>query len=203
MAFKFYNNIWKTHQHLLSSSITTNQQSIKKLWAYVAIAFNKVDTERLKLVGPDRLCAEWILKNGGGVCFTAAPSKYLRDYNLLPGENVRLQLKEIDGTNSSIMKIGFDHLKDCKYIDKIILHNCKHLESDSLEGLLHVRDTLKFLQVSGCYNFADKSLMPLKELKNLQKLILFDLQYVNNLNNVVVELLKSLPKCEISTNMEN
>uniref|UniRef100_T1GTS5 Uncharacterized protein n=1 Tax=Megaselia scalaris TaxID=36166 RepID=T1GTS5_MEGSC len=103
----------------------------KNLWTYVAHAFNQVDHQRLECVGPDRLCAEWVLKNGGAVEFFEIKG-FLKDYNLLPPEEIQLSVKTIDASNSSIMKIGFEHLIGCRKLDKIILHNCKHLEDDGL-----------------------------------------------------------------------
>lgn len=171
----------------------------QQLWGYVAIAFNKVDPDRLKLVGPDRLCAEWVLKNGGAVKFIQGPSSFLRDYNSLPPESTRVQIKEIDGTDSSVMKLGFDHLKSCRHIDRVVLHNCKHLEEDGLTGLPHIKDTLTHLQVSSCHNLNGNGLMALKELTKLQTLLMFDLIGVKDLNKVVSELKKHLTGCTIDT----
>lgn len=41
---------------MFSSGI--NRQ-MRNFFAYLRIAFNKVDTQRLEEVGPNRLCAEW------------------------------------------------------------------------------------------------------------------------------------------------
>ncbi|XP_055855028.1 ATP synthase subunit s, mitochondrial [Episyrphus balteatus] len=176
-------------------------QNIKsrQLWAYVAIAFNKVDHDRLKLVGPDRMCAEWVLKNGGAVSFVQAPGRLLQDYNALPTPSTRVQIKEIDATDSSIMKLGMEHLKSCKHIDRVILNRCKHLESDGLTGLTHIKDTLKHLQISSCYNIDDQGLLVLKELTQLKSLLMFDLTAVNDLEKVIEEIKPHLKECTIST----
>lgn len=39
------------------ATIITNQY--RNFFPYLRIAFNAVDMDRLKAVGPDRLCAEW------------------------------------------------------------------------------------------------------------------------------------------------
>lgn len=71
--------------------------------------FNKPDPKRIKLVGPDRACAEWVLRNGGKVVW--ADGKKLADYNSLPPEDQEVpKLIEIDGTDSSISHYGFPHL---------------------------------------------------------------------------------------------
>lgn len=179
----------------INSASLLKSQNLKfqnQLWTYVAKAFNKVDPDRLKLVGPDRLCAEWVLKNGGGVAFTLSPGKIFRDYNLLPPESLKFQIKVIDGTDSSIMRLGFEHLKGCNHIDKVILNRCKHLESDGLEELIHIKNTLKHLQVSSCYNIDDKGLLAVKNLTELKMLHVFDLPAVRNLEKVVNEIQTSI-----------
>ncbi|XP_055385624.1 ATP synthase subunit s, mitochondrial [Condylostylus longicornis] len=182
-----------------SQIIKHYKNSTKGLWGYVAIAFNKVDENRLKLVGPNRLCAEWVLKNGGAVSFSVMSNKYIKDYNSLPPENVKFNIIGIDASNSSVMKIGFDHLKGCNHVEKIILHNCKHLEEDGLEGLINVKDILKHLQVSGCYNITESGLSALKVLTKLETLRIFDMKYVQNLEKVTSELKTSLKNCKITT----
>eukprot|EP00099_Drosophila_melanogaster_P000699 NP_001027422.1 uncharacterized protein Dmel_CG10731, isoform B [Drosophila melanogaster] len=167
------------------------------IWGYVAVAFNQVDAERLSKVGANRLCAEWIIKNGGGVRFVESPSRLWKDYNSLPGENTQFCIKVVDASNSSIMKIGLEHLKDCRSIDTVIFHNCKHLENDGLEGLHHISSSLQRLQVSGCYNITDSGLAVIGELKNLRQLLIFDMIFVKNMEAVAASLKKQLPSCDI------
>ncbi|XP_002138336.2 ATP synthase subunit s, mitochondrial [Drosophila pseudoobscura] len=169
----------------------------RKIWGYVAVAFNQVDAERLAKVGPNRLCAEWIVKNGGGVRFVDNPTKLWKDYNSLPAETTKFAIKVVDATNASIMKIGLAHFKGCTSIDTVIFHNCKHLENDGLEGLRHIRSSLERLQVSGCYDISDSGLGVIGELKNLKQLLIFDMLYVKNMEQVALELKKQLPDCDI------
>lgn len=81
----------------------------RSFWEYVNMMFNKPDPARILLVGPDRACAEWVLRNGGKVVWT--DGKRLEDYNNLPAEDIPVpKLKEIDGSDSSISHYGFAHL---------------------------------------------------------------------------------------------
>lgn len=171
--------------------------SQRDIWGYVAVAFNQVDKDRLAKVGPNRLCAEWIIKNGGGVRFTDNPAKLWKDYNHLPGENIPFRIRVVDASNSSVMKIGLDHFKGCTDIDTVIFHNCKHLEGDALAGLSHIRNHLVNLQISGCYNIADDGLTAICQLNNLNKLVIFDMAYVRDLDKVVNNLKKCLPNCDM------
>ncbi|XP_022913848.1 ATP synthase subunit s, mitochondrial [Onthophagus taurus] len=176
--------------------IPQTHQNSRQLWHWVNLTFNRVDQERLSKFGPDRVCAEWILRNGGKVKFVGVKD-YLFDYNLLPPEGTTLQIKEVDASSSSIMDVGFDHFVGCKQISKIVLHDCNYLKDGCLKLLKPLNPTLRILQVSKCANITDKGLLHLSELTNLSNLVLFDLQYVKNTHGLVHDLKLALPKCNI------
>lgn len=138
------------------------------------------------------------LKNAGGVKFYGMP-KTLTDYNALPSTDnfVGPKIQIFDGTNSSIMAIGFDHLVGCDKIERMILHRCTHMENEALAKISIIKDTLVELQVTECLNVDDSGLLALKDLHNLRKLTIYGFRYVKDLNGVVRELKKSLPKCSI------
>ena len=73
----------------------------------------RVDDERIAAVGPDRACAEWLMRNGAYVKWTGS-CEFLTDYNALPPEGMIRYIQEIDATESSIMHYGFKHF--CKVI---------------------------------------------------------------------------------------
>ena len=100
------------------------------------------------------------------------------------------------------MSIGFDHLKNCTAIERIILHKCAHMENEALERLVHVKNTLKELQVTECGNVEDDGLLSLKQLTHLEKLRIYGFPYVKNFDKVVAELRASLPKCDIQSTKE-
>ncbi|XP_030387082.1 ATP synthase subunit s, mitochondrial [Scaptodrosophila lebanonensis] len=192
-----YNVTNITKRLLQSTGRIRSHYNERKIWGYVAVAFNQVDVDRLSKVGPNRLCAEWVLKNGGGVRTVDSPSKLWKDYNSLPPESIRFQVKVIDASNASIMKIGLEHLKGCNQIDTVIFHKCKHLENDGLEGLTHLIPSLTRLQVSGCYNITDNGLKIIGELRNLKQLLIFDMLYVKDIDMVARNLMTRLPNCEV------
>lgn len=69
--------------------------------------------ERIEEVGPDRACAEWLLRNGAFVQWKGS-TEYVTDYNNLPLEEKRDQffIKAVDATDSSIMGIGFPYFSE-------------------------------------------------------------------------------------------
>lgn len=69
----------------------------------------RVDQERIRSVGPDRACAEWLLRNGASVRWKGF-SKHLSDYNSLPSDETRYYIQAIDATDSGITHVGFPHL---------------------------------------------------------------------------------------------
>ncbi|GBP83992.1 ATP synthase subunit s, mitochondrial [Eumeta japonica] len=158
--------------------------------------FNKPDEKRVKLLGPDRTCAEWVLRNGGSVVWI--DGKKLSDYNYLPSEDVPAKkIREIDGSNSSISHYGFSHLIGCTDLKKIILHNNKYINDSALKGLEYARESLTHLQVSQCINVTDVGIRDIKSLRNLEMLVLFELEYVENLEACKEFLQNELPKCKI------
>lgn len=141
-----------------------------------------------------------VIKNGGSIKFWDA-EKPIAEYNVLqtPKFPYTLQIHTIDATDSTIMALGFDHLKHCSRIKKIILHRCNHLENEAMEKLAYVKDSLNELQITECGNIESSGLLTLKQLQNLRKLTIHDFLYVKDYEGVVKDLQKNLPNCEIVT----
>jgi len=69
-----------------------------------------VDKSRVDEVGPDRACAEWLLRCGAAVKWDTGSEEWHKDYNSLPPGNFRsMHIVEIDATDSAVMHIGFPH----------------------------------------------------------------------------------------------
>lgn len=105
----------------------------------------------------------------------------------------------IDGTDSSIMALGFDHFRGCKFIERIILQRCQHMENEALEKLANVKSSLKHLEIVDCHNVEDSGLLSLKQLHNLQTLTVHGFMYVKDFNGIVEQLKKDLPNCQITS----
>lgn len=72
--------------------------------------YYRVDEERVKLAGPDRAAAEWILRNEGAIRWKNA-EKPLKNYNFLPSTDFEnYKIEDIDLTATSVIGLGFEHL---------------------------------------------------------------------------------------------
>lgn len=182
---------------MLFKTIERSLNCKRNFWAWLNIIFNKVDRSRRKLLGPDRTCAEWILRNGGAVKFVGV-KEYLKNYNNLPPEGAVFYIQEVDATEASISHYGFEHFIGCKFVEKIIFHKCDYLEDEALEGLSPLQNCLKDLQISSCPNITEKGLSNLYPLVNLKTLLLFDLIQVKSKDAVIVDLKNKLPHCNIT-----
>ncbi|XP_032685237.1 ATP synthase subunit s, mitochondrial [Odontomachus brunneus] len=168
----------------------------KGLFYWLTIIFNKVDQDRIKLVGPDRACAEWLLRNGASVRWKGF-TKYLSDYNSLSTEETRYYIQAVDATDSGITDVGFPHFDGCKYIDEIKLIRCIYITDTALPLLSIVKDTLTTLEIRDCQSVTDEGVRSLKNLKNLKTLKLAGMPYLDDKALLRKELTTALPDCAI------
>ncbi|RZC38377.1 hypothetical protein BDFB_005510 [Asbolus verrucosus] len=168
----------------------------QNLFQWLNIIFNKVDDERRKLVGPDRSCAEWLLRNGAFVKWRYE-EEFVTDYKL-PSDDVKLHIVEVDATESSIAHHGFAHFVGCKYIEKITFHKCFYLENEALKELSVLKDCLLHIRICECPNITEEGLAHLKALTKLKKIRLSKLYYIKDRNQIINDLQKALPNCNIN-----
>ncbi|XP_053604834.1 ATP synthase subunit s, mitochondrial isoform X1 [Plodia interpunctella] len=188
-------------RNAVAKSFLPKRNQVRSFWEYVNMMFNKPDPKRIELVGPDRACAEWVLRNGGKVVWEGG--RKLADYNSLPSEEEGVpQLVEIDGSDSSISHYGFPHLSGCTKLKKIILHNDNYIDDRAIKGLSYGKSTLTHVQVSKCGSVTDTGVREIKILDKLETLVLFDLQGVTNLDECKQFLQLQLPKCKIQDDAE-
>lgn len=169
----------------------------KFFWQWLNIIFNQVDEQRIKEYGPDRTCAEWLLRNGASVKWTGS-KEYLKDYNLLPAESAKRYIEEIDATDSSIMHYGFRHFRGCNHIKKLVLNRCNYIENEALTELFYLKNSLAYLHIISCGNLTEKGLIHLRVLENLKELELRNLPYVKDKGSVVKKLKESLIYCNVT-----
>jgi len=77
----------------------------------------RVDHERIKDVGAERACAEWLLRCGAEVRWKGS-NKFHKDYNSLPPEGLhKFVIEEINADEAALMEIGFPHFGKLNYGD--------------------------------------------------------------------------------------
>jgi H+-transporting ATP synthase F0 complex subunit s len=70
----------------------------------------RYDRKRVQEIGPDRACAEWLLRCGGAVRFKNWNST-TADYNAIPtGAPGQYKIEEIRAVKACITSDGFAHL---------------------------------------------------------------------------------------------
>ena len=138
---------------------------------------NQYDPDRVKQVGPDKAAAEWAVRCGAGVKWMGS-AKYERDYNSLGGDGKKL--KEIDGTDSTMMSVGFQYLRGLTELDKIVIKRNHYLDDRALEMLELVKDSLTRIEIVSCSNVTDNGINSLANLKGLRYVFLADLPSVKS-----------------------
>lgn len=100
------------------------ESSQRGFMGWFVTIWNKVDQARIDEVGPDRACAEWLLRCGAAVKWKGG-GNLLKDYNALPRGNFRkLKIQEVHAVEACVMEAGFYHLKDLTELKKINMSDC-------------------------------------------------------------------------------
>ncbi|KAF2348400.1 hypothetical protein FHG87_020845 [Trinorchestia longiramus] len=184
------------HEIFQSQLVQQGQPSKRQLWGWLNSIFNKYDSDRVDQVGANRACAEWLLRCGAAVRWKTH-QQFTKDYNSLPVGGPRLTIAEIDATDSAIMHIGFEHLKGCKDIERVVLHKATYIDDEALRQLQYLRGSLKQLQVSACGNVTSQGLKYIAKLPNLEYLLLYDFPAVKDKEAVTRYLEEHLPQCTV------
>ncbi|XP_074662219.1 ATP synthase subunit s, mitochondrial-like [Tubulanus polymorphus] len=151
----------------------------------------------MKEVGPDRACAEWLLRCGAHVRRLNS-ERFQTDYNSLPAGNVAsYKIEEINADNAAVMSVGFPYLEGLNHLKKIRFYNCVYLDDEALIELSRVKHTLEELEVGSCGVITDKGIASIAELELLKVLKLYDLPAVRDKRGCFEILKKALPQCDI------
>lgn len=181
------------------TALSTQIQHRNLFLNWLNSVFNRVDSSRIEEVGPDRACAEWLLRNGALVQWVGA-TEYVSQYNDLPlsaDDKGKYFIKSVDATESSIMGLGFPHFEGCNHIEKILLQKCGYLNDDALPRLSPLKNSLRILEIIHCCNLTPEALLSLTSLKNLSSLKLAGFSEFKNQADIQQKLKHALPNCEI------
>ncbi|CAG0880265.1 unnamed protein product [Darwinula stevensoni] len=167
----------RTCQRLLPPpSLLSSKELSKPLFGWLNAIFNMVDESRIKEVGADRACAEWLLRCGAYVRWKEYPEKWVSDYNTRPC------LNDAGGL---------------KHVEEVKFHRCSYLDDESLPMLKPLAETLTSLEIVSCGNVTDRGLASLGQLRNLKTMFLFDLPAVKDREGCLRDLERELPSCRV------
>ncbi|XP_076247558.1 ATP synthase subunit s, mitochondrial-like isoform X2 [Calliopsis andreniformis] len=168
----------------------------RSLFYWLTVIFNSVDKDRIREVGPDLACAEWLLRNGAFVKWKGFP-ELVADYNTLPSKGNGYRIESVEANDAGISHEGFPHFEGCKYIKEIKLENCRYVTNKAMPLLSILQDSLTNLELINCKSIDDEGLLNLTVLKNLKKLKLQGLVYIRDKDSIQKKLTEALPNCQI------
>ncbi|KAK1126984.1 hypothetical protein K0M31_004599 [Melipona bicolor] len=178
----------------LTPLIQNTKSQTRPFFYWLVVVFNRVDAERIKEIGPDRACAEWLLKNGAYVRWKNF-SEPLTDYNALPASG-SYYIEAIEANDAGICDVGFPYLEGCKHVKDIKLESCRYINNRAMSYLSLVQDSLTNLEIIKCKSVDENGLRHLKVLKNLKQLKIKGLPAITD-SVAHDELVKALPNCKI------
>lgn len=145
---------------------------------FLNYVFNRVSDKRRKEVGPDRACAEWLMKNGAFIRWVGNP-EFVSHYNLLPLDKKiegNFYIEEVKANSkASIMYYGFRNFEGCNHISKVTFDDVNTIDDRAMNKLSYLQHTLKYLYIGNCKNVTAEGLIPLTKLQNLKLLHLKNL----------------------------
>ncbi|CAF1264403.1 unnamed protein product [Rotaria sp. Silwood1] len=183
-----------TRRLISNISLTNNRQ----FWSWLNFVWNKYDQKRVQEIGPDRACAEWLLRCGGSVRFKNWNS-ITSNYNAIPsGDPGQNKIEEIRAIKACITSDGFAYLDGLTDLKKIHLEKCDLIGDGSIIRFRKVNDTLESLVLIDLVQISENGLGNLTDLKNLKQITLARLPCIKNRDGIIKLLHNELPKCTIN-----
>ncbi|CAF2637602.1 unnamed protein product [Rotaria sp. Silwood2] len=176
-------------------SLTNNRQ----FWSWLNFVWNKYDRKRVQEIGPDRACAEWLLRCSGSVRFKNWNS-ITSDYNAIPsgGAPEQCKIEEIRAIKACITSDGFAYLDGLTDLKKIHLEKCDQVGDGSIIRFKKVNNTLESIALIDLVQISENGLGNLTDLKNLKQIILARLPGIKNREGIIKLLHNELPKCTVN-----
>ncbi|XP_025202484.1 ATP synthase subunit s, mitochondrial-like [Melanaphis sacchari] len=171
------------------------------LWQWIDDTFNRLDDDRIKEIGPNLACAEWLMKNGARVRWKGC-KEYVCHYDCLPNiTSIHLKQFLIEqvyaGRDASISHKGFSYFKNCKNISKVEFDGCDSIDDEALSKLNILKDYITDLKINDCVNVSDQGIRSLEQLQALKYLELKNLKISSQPVSMIDHLKTKLPECNI------
>ncbi|KAK7483528.1 hypothetical protein BaRGS_00025202 [Batillaria attramentaria] len=172
----------------------------KKRWQAL-LEDHKFIPERHDTLGPDLATAHFLVRRGAKVKFVGRDTWFKQDEKgnmylptrMVPG----LSLEAIDATGIDMTYVAFDNmimLDDLCYLN---FSKCRYFNDWCMARLHIFKDTLEFLDISGCTEVTHNGLACLHHLKKLKGLKLSDLPNVQDIGLMILLLEETLPECTV------
>nr|ACO15574.1 ATP synthase subunit s-like protein [Caligus clemensi] len=198
----------------------THSQWVKKLWKFpIPSLFNydfyvqeerkKKHTNLVKLQLPDErrltslgsdLSAAWFLVNRNCRVKFKDQEKWVdANSNSLPSTfKPGHYLECIEASRSQLIYEGLQNLRNLQFLKHLDVSYCEQVDEwfiDRIAG--EYKETLEYLDMSGCYRLDWNGIEPLARLRNLKVLVLHDLDHIEDLKLLCLLLLEVNPSLEI------
>ena len=129
----------------LRSSHLSSSIHYRQFWNSLNVLSNKYDRKRVEELGPDRACAEWLLRCGGSIRYKNWGSFITNQKQIPTGTPGQFKIEEIRAIKSSITSEGFAYLSGLTDLKKIHLEKCDQID-DSM-SLIFISIFLPFNQL--------------------------------------------------------
>ena len=123
-----------------------------------------MDLKRIKEIGPNAACMEWLLRNGSTFKLSHSDTLF-KDYNRLPPSRTNMKITEIYSADSSLMNHGFEHLKGLEHLRKLHIASNRFVTNEMLQKLGYVKDSLEELALIDCPHITDNGVALLTVLR--------------------------------------
>ncbi|CAF3300019.1 unnamed protein product [Rotaria socialis] len=175
----------------------------RQFWNSLNIVWNKYDRKRVQEIGPDRACAEWLVRCGGSVRFKNWGT-FSSHFNTIPaGASNQFKIEEIRAINASITSEGFAYLDGLSDLKKIHLEKCDQICDSSIARCNKVKDSLESIELIDLAQISENGLAYLAGLKNLKHIVLARLSSIKHRDAILKLLTNELPRCTINYNDEH
>ncbi|CAF3334062.1 unnamed protein product [Rotaria socialis] len=163
----------------------------------------RYDRKRVQEIGPDRACAEWLVRCGGSVRFKNWGT-FSSHFNTIPaGASNQFKIEEIRAINASITSEGFAYLDGLSDLKKIHLEKCDQICDSSIARCNKVKDSLESIELIDLAQISENGLAYLAGLKNLKHIVLARLSSIKHRDAILKLLTNELPRCTINYNDEH
>ncbi|CAJ0558523.1 unnamed protein product, partial [Mesorhabditis spiculigera] len=188
---------------------------------------NRYNEERVKSIGPDLACLEWLMHCGASEvrmsCGTSiksisAMNKYLKQAlageiespaKIAPGDLAheeawpnapRVYVLHVDASDSAIANPGFAYFRNLRRVEVLKLNFCDYFGDDGLRELAMGRpkETLRNLEIVLNPNMTDGAIFWLSRLVGLRRAHFYFLPYVANRPAFLRHLRTALPKAQVT-----